>query len=86
MALRVPGGGVDPLFLKVFLVAVTLNLLVTIWIASGATEPPKSAFERVELAILVGAHAAAVLRWIAAGRFARSQRVRELAAFEELVR
>ena len=86
MSLRVAGGGVDPLFLKVFLAAVTLNLLVGIWISSLGTDATDAGFARVELAVLVVVHAVAVVRWIAAARYARSQRVRELAAFEELIR
>ena len=86
MALRVPGGGVDPLFLKVFLAAAILNLLAGIWMSPIASAPSDAAFERAELATFVGAHAGAVVRWISAARYARSQRVRELAAFEELLR
>jgi hypothetical protein len=86
MALRVPGGGIDPLFLKVFLVTVILNLLLGIWTGAIAVAPPESTFERIELAIFIGVHAAAVIRWMSAARYARSQRVRDLAAFEELIR
>jgi hypothetical protein len=85
MALRVPGGGVDPLFLKVFLVAAILNLLAGIWM-SPLQASSDAAFGRAELATFVGAHAVAVVRWMSAARYARSQRVRELAAFEELLR
>jgi len=86
MALRLPGGGLDPLFLKIFLVAVTFNLLIGTWMSSIAAAPPEAVFGRIELAIFVLAHSAAVLRWMSAARYARSQRVRELAAFEELIR
>jgi len=86
MALRVPGGGVDPLFLNVFLAAAILNLLAGVWTSPVASAASDAAFERAELASLVGVHAAAVIRWISAARYARSQRVRELAAFEELLR
>jgi len=86
MALRVPGGGIDPLFLKVFLAAAILNLLAGIWTSPVASASSDAAFERAELATFVGAHAVAVVRWISAARYARSQRVRELAAFEELLR
>jgi len=85
MALRVPGGGVDPLFLKVFLVAAILNLLAGNWM-SPLPASSDAAFGRAELATFVGAHAVAVVRWMSAARYARSQRVRELAAFEELLR
>jgi hypothetical protein len=86
MALRVPGGGVDPIFLNVFLVAAILNLLAGIWVSSTASAQSDAVFERWELSTFVGAHAVAVIRWISAARFARSQRVRELAAFEKLLR
>jgi len=86
MALRVPGGGIDPLFLKVFLAAAILNLLAGIWTSPIASASTDGGFERAELATFVGAHAAAVVRWISAARYARSQRVRELSAFEELLR
>ena len=86
MGLQLPSGGIDPLFLKVFLVTVTLNLLIGTWIASIAATPAEAVLERIELAIFVLAHAAAVIRWVSAARYARSQRVRELAAFEKLIR
>jgi len=86
MGLRVPGGGVDPLFLNVFLVAATLSLLTGVWVSPITHGSPDAGFQQVELAVFAAAHAAAIVRWISAGRYARSQRVRELSAFEELLR
>ena len=86
MSLRVPGGGIDPLFLKVFVAAVILNLLVGIWIGSAGTGAGDARFVGTELVIFLVVHAAAVVRWMGAARFARSQRARELPAFEELIR
>ena len=86
MSLRVPGGGIDPLFLNVFLTAAILNLLAGIWMSPVESASSDASFARAELATFVGAHALAVVRWVSAARYARSQRVRELAAFEELLR
>ena len=36
MALRVPAGGIDPLFVRVFLAAAILNLLVGVWTSASA--------------------------------------------------
>jgi hypothetical protein len=86
MALRVAGGGIDPLFLKLFVLTAVLNLLAGIWTTEITPASSAAVFERAELAVFVGAHAAAVVRWISAARYARSQRSRDLAAFEELLR
>ena len=86
MTLRVPGGGVDPLFLNVFLAAAILNLLTGVWIAPITHGSSDASFQLVELAVFVAAHAAALVRWVSAARYARSQRARELRAFEEILR
>ncbi len=82
-------GGVDPLFLRVFLAAAVLNLArrsVDVgaqprspWMNSAPIRPKLVVFGLV-------LHAAVAVRWIRAARFARSQRARELAAFENLLR
>lgn len=86
MTLRVPGGGIDPLFLNVFLAAGILNLLTGVWISPITHGSSDAAFQQVELALFVAAHAAVIVRWFSAARYARSQRARELSAFEELLR
>jgi hypothetical protein len=86
MALRVPGGGVDPLFLRLYLFAAILNLLLGVWTASGTLLPAEDARVLVELAIFGLLHVAAVVRWLGAARFARSQRAEELRSFEQILR
>ena len=86
MALRVPGGGVDPLFIKLFLAAAVVNLLAGVWIAPTVGDTSATALEQVVLGIFVAAHAAVILRWLSAARYAGSQRARELTAFQELLR
>jgi hypothetical protein len=86
MPLRVPSGGVDPLFLKLYLGGAIINLAAAIWpwLLTGI-RPEKPAGALV-FAIIGVTHIAAILRWQLAARFAASQRARELSAIEELVR
>lgn len=86
MSLRVPSGGVDPLFLKLYLAAAILNLVAGFWpwLLTGITAEKLTA--ALPLAVAVVTHAVAIVRWQAAARFAASQRATELKAFEELAR
>jgi hypothetical protein len=86
MALRLPTGGIDPLFIRVFLAAALLNLLVGVWSSASTEIASDNPAPFAELAVFGLVHIAAVARWLWAGRFARSQRARELAAFENLLR
>ena len=86
MALRVPTGGIDPLFLRVYLAAAILNLLVGVWTSASAEISSDSPGPFAELAVFGLVHFVAVARWLWAAQFARSQRTRELAAFENLLR
>jgi hypothetical protein len=81
------GGRTDPLLAWPFALATTLNLLVVLILQTdpGAMEAETaSLFEgpsAVAFGILVAVHAAFVARLIAARRFARSQRARDLQLF-----
>jgi hypothetical protein len=86
MELRVPTGGIDPLFLKAFVAAANLNLLVGIWTASVEMPLEEAGLASAELLVFLGLHIAVVVRWLWAARYARTQRVRELAAFETLLK
>ena len=86
MELHVPAGGIDPLFLKVFVAAANLNLLLGIWAASVEMPLEEAGLATAELVVFLVLHIAVVVRWLWAARYARTQRVRELAAFEALLR
>lgn len=86
MELHVPAGGVDPLFLKPYVAAANLNLLLGIWTASVEMPLEEAGLATAELVIFLTLHIAVVVRWLWAARYARTQRVRELAAFEALLR
>lgn len=82
MKLQVPGGGVDALFLVVFLSALTLNFVVALWLAAAVTGPDESGAMRVETLVVAVFHAIVAARWLRAAKYAKSQRGRELQAFE----
>ena len=86
MELRVPAGGIDPLFLKPFIAAANLNLLLGIWTASVELPLEEAGLATIELVVVLVLHIGVVVRWLSAARYARAQRVRELAAFETLLR
>jgi hypothetical protein len=83
MALRVPSGGIDPLFSWIFVSALVLNWLMGVWLSEDAVSQEFWGFSAEGL-VLVGLHTAIAARWTLASRFARSQRVRELQAFQEI--
>jgi len=83
MALRVPSGGLDPLFSWVFASALLVNWLMGVWLSRDATSPEFPGFSTEGL-VFVGLHAAVAIRWILASRFTRGQRERELRAFEQI--
>lgn len=82
MKLQVPAGGVDALFLVVFLSALTLNFVVALWLAVEVTGPDEIGVVRVETLVVAVLHAIVAARWLHAAKFAKSQRARELPAFE----
>lgn len=85
MALTLPSGGVDPLFLRLYFLALVLNLILGMWIMPAPEILGNYTAELMEPVVFVFAHAAAAVRWMSASRFARSQRVRELAAFRDVL-
>jgi hypothetical protein len=82
MKLQVPRGGVDALFLVVFLSALALNFVVALWLAAAVTLPDEIGAMRAETLVVAVLHAIVAARWLQAAKYAKSQRVRELAAFE----
>lgn len=82
MKLQVPRGGVDALFLVVFLSALTLNFVVALWLAAAVTGPDEIGAMRAETLVVAVLHAIVAARWLHAAKYAKSQRSRELAAFE----
>jgi hypothetical protein len=86
MALRVPAGGIDPLFVRVYVAAAILNMLVGVWSSAATETSSETPAGFAELAVFALVHLAVIGRWIWAARFARSQRSRELAAFETILR
>jgi len=82
MKLEVPSGGVDALFLVVFLAALALNFVVALWLAVAVTGPDEIGAIRTETLIVAVLHAIVAARWLQAAKYARSQRARELPAFE----
>ena len=70
-----PGGGIDPLFSAVFIGATVLN-------AATAFDPPPTV---PELAVILSAHAAFVVRVARARRAAARQRAVELESFKALL-
>jgi hypothetical protein len=82
MRLQVPGGGLDALFLVVFLSALTLTFVVALWLAAASTGLEEVSGIRTETLIVAILHAFVAVRWLQAAKYARGQRVRELAAFE----
>lgn len=82
MKLQVPRGGVDALFLVVFLSALALNFVVALWLAAAVTAPDEIGAMRAETLVVAVLHAIVAARWLQAAKYARSQRARELTAFE----
>ena len=82
MKLQVPRGGVDALFLVLFLSALTLTFVVALWLAAAVTGPEEIGTIRAETLVVAVLHAIVGARWLQAAKYARSQRARELPAFE----
>lgn len=82
MALKVPGGGIDPLFLRLYLVTLTVNLLFGVWVAAGLQSQAQDSAVLIELGVFGLFHVVTASRWLSAARYARTQRWRELSAFE----
>jgi len=82
MNLQVPRGGVDALFLVVFLSALALNFVVALWLAVAITGPDEVGAVRAETLVVAVLHAIVAARWLQAAKYARAQRSRELPAFE----
>ena len=82
MNLQVARGGVDALFLVVFLSALALNFVVALWLAAAITGPDEVGAVRAETLVVAVLHAIVAARWLQAAKYARSQRTRELPAFE----
>jgi hypothetical protein len=82
MKLEVPRGGVDALFLAIFFSTLALNFVVALWLAAAITGPDEIGAIRIETLVVAVLHAIVAARWLQAAKYARSQRDRELAAFE----
>jgi hypothetical protein len=82
MKLKFPGGGLDALFLVAFLSALTLNFVVALWLAAAGPMPDEVGAIRAENLVVAILHAIVAARWLQAAKYARSQRARELPAFE----
>ena len=82
MKLQVPLGGVDALFLVLFLSALALTFVVALWLATAVTEAGEIGAIRAETLVVAVLHAIVAARWLQAAKYARSQRARELPAFE----
>jgi hypothetical protein len=80
--LQVPRGGVDALFLVVFLSALALTFVVALWLEAAGTGPEEIGVIRIETLAVAVLHAIVAARWLQAARYAKSQRARELPAFE----
>ena len=80
--LQVPRGGVDALFLVVFLSALALTFVVALWLEAAGTGPEEIGAIRIETLAVAVLHAIVAARWLQAARYAKSQRARELPAFE----
>jgi hypothetical protein len=86
MKLQVPRGGVDALFLVVFFSALALNFVVALWLAVEVTGPDEIGAMRAETLVVAVLHAIVAARWLQAAKYARSQRARELTAFENALK
>ena len=82
MKLQVPRGGVDALFLVLFLSALALTFVVALWLAAAVTEVGEIGAIRAETLVVAVLHAIVAARWLQAAKYAKSQRARELPAFE----
>jgi len=82
MRLKVPGGGLDALFLVLFVAALVLNFVAGLWLGAADMTPEEIGAVRTETLVAAVLHAIVVSRWLQASRFAKSQRTRELQAFE----
>ena len=82
MKLQIPGGGVDALFLVLFLSALALTFVVALWLAAAVTEAGEIGAIRAETLVVAVLHAIVAARWLQAAKYAKSQRARELPAFE----
>jgi len=82
MKLQVPKGGVDALFLVLFLSALALTFVVALWLAAAVTEAGEIGAIRAETLVVAVLHAIVAARWLQAAKYAKSQRARELPAFE----
>ena len=81
MKLKVPTGGVDALFLVVFLSALAVTFLAGLWLAVAFTGPDEVGTIRAETLVVAVLHAIVAARWLQAAKYARTQRDRELSAF-----
>jgi len=86
MKLKVPGGGVDALFLVVFLSALALSFVVVLWLSAALSGPDEVGAIRAETLLVAVLHAVVAARWLQAARYARSQRDRDLLAFESALK
>jgi hypothetical protein len=82
MSLQVPRGGLDALFLVVFLSALALTFVVGLWLDAAGTGSDEVGAIRAETLVVAVLHAIVAVRWLQAAKYARSQRARELSAFE----
>jgi len=82
----VPSGGIDPLFLKLYIAFAVLNLLLGVWVSAAVEFAGETSPLSPVVVFFALAHVAAVVRWLAAARFAKGQRAREQAAFEKLLK
>lgn len=81
MRLQVPKGGVDPLFLAVFLSALAVTFVAGLWLSVAFTGPDEVVAIRAETLVIAILHALVAARWLQASKYARTQRERELSAF-----
>jgi hypothetical protein len=86
MKLQVPRGGVDALFLVLFLSALALTFVVALWLAVAVTGPDEIGDIRAETLVVAVLHAIVAARWLQAANYARTQRARELPAFESALK
>jgi hypothetical protein len=86
MKLQVPTGGLDALFLAVFFSALALTFVVGLWLAAASLGPDEATAMRAESLVVAILHAVVAARWLQAARYAKSQRSRELPAFEAAIR
>jgi hypothetical protein len=83
MSAKLASGGAHALFLPAFLVAAGLNWLLGFGLMVADAAPEEFGGFGTEILLYAGFHVAAIVRWLAAARFARSQRPRDLEALSK---